>query len=897
MGFQWKLSISLGWDYIQPLEGEVSLLSIRGGPKQLLDWLETQLGLVPQKIPQSIRISQYANLLDRFGANTSYSHSFAVDRWATATELLNRRDELRMAGWKGEDVKGLPSIVQDLANVEKEMAAVLPGLPERLERIARTLEQGQPLPLHEIVLFERSEQWPPLWRPILTKLSAVSAVPVVPLAAPGSTLIELQKQILSGEKGQIKFDSSFRWLQCVNRLEACQVGVQLLASDPSRLSSTSVMCKDEMTAFLLDGCIAQAGLPTLGARLNDPYLPILQVLPLALRLLWEPVDPAILLDFLCLPISPIPRKAAGRLAEALVEQPGYRSDAWQKAAASLTEQAKDPEGNLRNKLNLWFEIQRYAINQPLPAAAVAAVCSRVAQWAAGYAAVIDDEAISSNLMEAASQASMVSELACSAGGLISEPQLGRILDAAMDKPNGFRAHSAVAGGPRLITSLSELHSPCDRLIWVGLGSADPMSSHWTSLEAAQMRACGLEVDDSHIQTSAVRDAERRGLAQIRSCLFAISIPFEKELRLHPVWLQIQNALGDKQPALPLTRAFAKKSLKDFSPWSPIVSAHTIVPVPDALEEWDVERGLIATPQRSSATELADRLGCPVKWMFEHAAHLYSSPIARLPKDATLLGNFGHSILAAVFGSGGDLPSTEEAIAQVERLFDESLPRNAAPLAQPWAIVQKTRLREELKNSTRVLVEALRSAGFRIISMEKQIVAELDGRPCIAYIDCLTENQSGAELVIDFKFYGEKKYRSLLSDGRAVQLATYAAMRAAEKNNTKMPFVAYLILSSGILLIPQVDAPPGLQRVQHLKDAPPIRVVWQRFITALRGSEAWLHGDKPVPSRPHQSPESWPEGADMVLDGPNSKGEMPGFSEQTVCKYCNYGVLCGARRLF
>lgn len=897
MGFQWRLSISLGWDYVQPSEGEASLLSIGGGPKQLLDWLETQLGLVPQRTPQSIRISQYANLLDRLGENTSYGRSFAVDRWATATDLLNRRDELRMAGWKGEDVEGLPSVVRDLAKVEKEIAAVYPGLPERLERIAKALEQGQSLPPHEIVLFERCEQWPPLWRPILAKLSAVPTGSVVPLAAPGSTLMELQKQVISGEKKQTNFDSSFRWLQCVSRLEACQVGVQLLASEPSRLSRTTVLCQDELTAFLLDGCMAQAGLPNLGARLNDPHLPILQVLPLALRLLWEPVDPAILLDFLCLPVSPIPRKAAGRLAEALVEQPGYGSDAWQKTVAELTEQGADPEGDLRKRLNSWFEIQRYAIGQPLPAAAVAAVCGRVAQWAAGYAAVLDDDAVSSVLMETAGQASMVSELACSVGGLVSEPQLGRLLDTAMDKPNGFCAHSAVAGGPRLITCLGELHTPCDRLIWVGLGATDPRSPHWTSLEVTQMRACGLEVDDGRIQTAAIRDAESRGFAQIRSCLFAISIPFEKELRLHPVWLQIQNALGDKQPALPLARAFVKEPMEDFSPWSPVVDSYTIVPVPDALEEWEVERGLLSTPQRSSATELADRLGCPLKWMFEHAAHLYSSPIARLPKDATLLGNFSHSILAAVFGSRGDLPSTEEAIAQVERLFDESLPRNAAPLAQPWAIVHKTRLREELKNSTRVLVEALRSAGFRIVSMEKQIEAELDGRPCIGYIDCLTENQSGAELIIDFKFYGEKKYRNLLSDGRAVQLATYAAMRAAEKNSTKIPIVAYLILSSGIMLIPQADAPPGLKRVQHLKDAPPIGEVWQRFIKALRGSEAWLHGDEPVPSRPRQSPGKWPDGADMVLDGPNSKGEMPDISEQTVCKYCNYGMLCGARRLF
>jgi len=123
------------------------------------------------------------------------------------------------------------------------------------------------------------------------------------------------------------------------------------------------------------------------------------------------------------------------------------------------------------------------------------------------------------------------------------------------------------------------------------------------------------------------------------------------------------------------------------------------------------------------------------------------------------------------------------------------------------------------------------------------------------------------------------------------------MRAAEQKSPTLPNVAYLILSGGIMLIPQADAPPGLHRVQHLRDAPPISQVWQRFLKALRGSEAWLRGEEPVPSRPRQSPEKWPEGADMVLEGPNNKGEMPDVSNQPVCKYCDYGVLCGARRLF
>ena len=262
-----------------------------------------------------------------------------------------------------------------------------------------------------------------------------------------------------------------------------------------------------------------------------------------------------------------------------------------------------------------------------------------------------------------------------------------------------------------------------------------------------------------------------------------------------------------------------------------------------------------------------------------------------------LGNFSHSLLAEIFGSGGELPSPGEAVALIERRFEETLPRNAAPLAQPAASVQRARLLESLKNSGRKLVEALRGAGFRIVAMEKEVKGELEGRPFIGYIDCLAAGPSGKELVIDFKYYGDRKYRDLLMDGRAVQLATYAAMRAAENPGSSLPRVAYLVLSRGIVLIPSEDAPPGMKGVQKLADAPPIRDVWERFASALRASDDWLRGECPVPSRPQQLPEEWPEGADLVLDRAKNPDEVLDLTEQPVCRYCEFTALCGARSLF
>lgn len=896
MNTLWTLSISQGCEFVPSPEGTHSILSIRGGPAQLLHWLEVQLGLLLPDVPLPIRISQYASVLDPHAAAASYARSFATDRWATAAELLSRRDQIRMAGWRGDAGDDLPPLATDLAALEGDIRVVHPGLPERIVRVTEALHSGQSLPPHDVELFEPADQWPLLWRPLLAKLMTRLAALVGPQGPSQVALGRLQAQVLSGEITRVTPDETFRWINGASRIEACQAVVQFLAAEPGRLPATTLLCSDQSTAFLLDGLLVRAGLPALGAGFVDPSLPVLQVLSLALRLLWEPIDPAVLLDFLSLPVSPVPRRAARRLANALGKQPGYDSDSWRAVVAAETSTDADPEGELRTRLETWFDVTRYPVGQPLPAPAVAATCSRVAQWASGYAAVTKDDALAGLLRTAAGQAKLLSDLAGSAGDAISAPQLGRLLDAVLDRTISVQATPPAAGGPVLVAELSAIPDRCEVLVWLGLDVPVAAGTPWTSLEIEQLRAAGLDVDDGARGLTARRDADRRALARVRSCLFAVSLPDDSGLRPHPVWLQIRGALGDEKP-VDLADAVLGGPARELSPWFPVRESYALVPPPPVRPEWAVDPQRLQDEVSSSATELIDRLGCPVKWMFKYPAALRSSPIATLPADARLKGDFCHGALAAVFGGGGDLPPTDEAVARIEQCFDESLPRNAAPLAQPWASIQKARLREALRGATRRLVENLHAAGLRILAMEKPVAAEIDGRKFLGYIDCLAGDAAGRELIVDFKYSGLAKYRQLLVDGRAVQLAAYAKARAVEQTRSGLPPVAYLVLSEGVLLLPLADAPDGLDRAQRLADAPAIGTVWRDFSAALGRSEAWLRGEEPVPLRPAQPFEAWPTGTDMVLDGPNSRGRMPDPSEQPVCRYCDYPALCGIRRLY
>lgn len=300
--------------------------------------------------------------------------------------------------------------------------------------------------------------------------------------------------------------------------------------------------------------------------------------------------------------------------------------------------------------------------------------------------------------------------------------------------------------------------------------------------------------------------------------------------------------------------------------------------------WNIPHEFLRDRETVSATELQDRLGCPLKWTLTYQARLRPSQFAELPDDFQLKGTFCHSILERVFGNGEELPGIADAVAAVLETFDTRLPLDAAPLAQPNRYFERQRLRSELENATRVLVGALSSGGYRIVGIEVELSGEALGKPLKGWIDCLAEREGGDEAIVDFKYGGRSKYHSLIEEGKAVQLATYAYGRSTVTG--RFPGVAYLVLSDGLLYTPSASPIHG-DGNRAVITAPSIESVWRQFSSAISNADSWLSTTDPVPARPLQEAKDWPNGATLVLE-PN----IPADQAQTVCRYCNFTRICG-----
>jgi len=894
------LEIHVSGGTLPPVPGTAAWNHYSGGPDVLLRWLETQLGLLEERPHHASRIAEYAAALDAV-PEAVFSPSLTADRWGTAAELLSRRDELRLAGWDETDSPGLPPLIRDMVRAVQARPVRTPDEGGRLLRVLEALDRGQRLPPHRCILQDSTDRWPSRWRSVLERLTTEAEGATPPQAAPETALGAVQRLILAGGMAPIRSDGSLRWLRSRSTLAGCEAVATALAAEPDRLSETVVCCEDDMVALCLDGCLARLGLPTLGASLHTLAHPVLQVLPLTLRLCWEPVDPALLLDFLLLPVGPIPRRAARLFAEALVKQPGLGSAAWERAVEQLRRPDADSEGKIAERLETWLGIERRPIGQPVPAALVSEVCDRVARWARGRAhGMEEDEGADPALLEAlriaADQAAVVGDMVAARGGEHSEPQLLRLLDAAMTQGIAVQPRLEAAGGPRLIASLSELTSTCVRLVWLGLGTGDHPGSRWSALELEQCRAAGIDLDDGSRALAALREAERRGLSRVAETLLVVSLPPDEERRPHPIWLQIQGALAeaDEKDPLGLEDVLATERPCDISPWWLPTVRTPVQPPPQKRPLWSVDPSLLPSRDTSSATELECRLACPLQWVFKYGAWLRPGTIARLPDDFRLKGNFCHQILSLVFGGGGAVPDPGAAEQMVRRAFTERLPLDAAPLTQPARLLEKLQLADELVRATRTLVEILRSGGYRVTGMEIPVEGTVQGRELQGSIDCLLRRDDGEEAVLDFKYRdsADRKYRRFLEQGHAVQLATYAHSRS-QASGGAIPAVGYLILADGLLYTPAGSRLRG-QASLTIVEGPGISEVWAAFATALQNAEEWLTGTVPIPARPLQDPAMWPAGATIVLEGPNAKGNLPDV--QPICRYCDFGKLCGREEL-
>jgi ATP-dependent helicase/nuclease subunit B len=858
------------------------------GPAYLLDLLETALGLGGPPVARALRV---AALVPAVRATAGFwSRSAEVDPLGTAGRLLAWRDHLWLAGWRGQPV------APRLAALAAVTAGVLPGPPDRLAAVAEALGR-RAAEIERIEILEPTGDLAPLWRRVLAALAAggtrVETTALAPAAAAGDLAAGRHRAFRPAGDGSLQLLRPHGPLQAAE-----EVAAWLATSDD--LGGTVVIGADAT----LDAALGRHGLPTTGTTLPPRDNAILQILPLVLALAWSPPDPRRALELLTLPVSPVPRAVAWRLARALHEWPAVDSDGWRAALADGLAAIDDAErrARARERLAVVFDAS-IGRGARYPAAEVRRRLDALAVWIRGRVARETND--TTPWQSAARACAVLRDLVDHAGlDALSAAELERFVEEAMERELALEAYPAEAG-LAAVRSPGAVAGAARRIVWwdFTLESVPPLPAVPLARdERRALAAAGIPLPDVGLAAVAAAARWRRPLLQATGLLLLVCPHLGEdgtERHPHPLWDEIEAGVegGDGLAAL-------EGEAPAGAP-APVARALRALPAPRRI--WNAGAGRIGCRPTESPSSLGDLLGCSFKWTVQHHGRLWAGATATLPDTTRLLGSVAHVLLARLLEGG--IVSPEAAEAAAYRLFDAEAPRLAAPLFLPGADAARADARQVTGLAARELFRALAAARLEVRAVERRIErSALDGllggvpdlvvespagiasreRPASAAAGPSTSAIAGARpgaggrspAVVDLKWSGARYRRDELRAGTAHQLAAYAYL-VREDAADPFPPVAFFILRDQRLLTTDPRAFPGAERI----DGADPGTTWRALERAYARRRAALDaGTLEAPANPDADGRVLPERSaiedgTLVLPPP--------------CVFCDLAALCGA----
>lgn len=391
-----KINFGMGLDGYETVLPRQMLAMPICGPLGLLQLLETRLGLKTKTVSSAHRVVEFRQILEQLSIKrpTFYNESFKKDPYAVAETLLQWRDALIEAGWDGLAFASDTARIQDMAAVEALTTNRLPlGIADRLRSVLTELASRSPK-LDSLTVRDLHNHLPKLWRLICEKLGAryeaVAFGSATDAKGGTSDLVQIQSLLRENNSSQhlkLRGDGSILCLTAFSEITLANGAAQLLQS-LRQTSNTAITLVAAESAGPLEQALSSLNEPTVGFQPSSTARPIPQVLLLALRLYWKPVDPRALLEFLAHPACPVADVLRFKLANVIAECPGIGGPQWQAAVAATKEnienygklnadEKKQAIERIEQDLKNWLAVAEFDAKAGASGSKLSECCARV----------------------------------------------------------------------------------------------------------------------------------------------------------------------------------------------------------------------------------------------------------------------------------------------------------------------------------------------------------------------------------------------------------------------------------------------------------------------------------------------------------------------------------------
>ncbi len=850
------------------------------GPGGLLRDLEMRLGLAPGADATPIRVQTYLRALSALALaepTVFFAKSLQADPLGTARTLLGWRDELIAAGWDGDGVANGGARLDALARVESlvhEGAMPMPlGHADRVRRVQQTLTAEGTVPYPELRLAEPPAVWPGRWQALFEQLAAlgtqvVQAPPLAALPQPKATdcdLARVQAALRGATTSDTRLlgDGSFVVLHAETSWELAECAAALLAA--SKEKNTLVLRGGDARA--LDLALANHGLATQGSAEASPWRGALQVLSLAVQLIYAPGDVFRVLDLVTLPGGPFDNLVGGQLARALSEMPGVGGPPWTERKQKIAEYVK--KGAVKRALE---DGTSPADAEAAGDAAVQGRLTLIAEWLEAPVHDRVDGAPKAALLEAVDRAREFLRKRLALLEEQGEDEHVTVLRAAyaqaesmhlavthdardtFDREGALQLVRDATGGGATVALTRERASrlevadapagarrPFEQVLWwhaVGGTEWRPGPLPWRTGELEALTAANITLPDRAARLAAEAESWQAPVmaATERLVLCVSGSAAAGEAEAHPILTQIAAALHADEAALARVRVTPDQLLgtETASPAAAALQAPAtfdpgVLPLPPPRTLWHTDA--IAVDGSLSASQIDALIGCPLKWVLDKKARLRAGSLTSIASGPLLLGSLAHRAVEELHGRGA-LGSRANAERELVALLPKLMEEEAAPLLRVGMGFERAETVRELTRSVGALADLLERSGLRVAAVEAAIDTQWLGRDLRGRIDLLLLDSEDREVVLDLK-WGSSTYRGLLEGGMAVQLAVYAGARQLEVGAEHFPHAAYFGLAAGKLLATEAGPYVGV----YPEDGVPVAETWRRLEPTLKLVEA------------------------------------------------------------
>lgn len=704
-------------------------------------------------------------------------------------------------------------------------------------------------------------------------------------------------------------DGSLLLLRSAGAAEAADF-VSALVAGISERGERVVLVNGGLSAGPDDACL-RTGLPFAGSEYRSSGVPVLEILPACLLLRFEPVEMKLLSEYLSLPVSPVPEELCAALLGALTHRPGIGSEIWRGA---IDRHLSAGGVKARETARLWLAFGTVPEGETLPAVRVRELCEAFIEWC-NVRFRPGDGRKNDLLRRGRAQAELIIDVMKLRGvTAFTSRSLRSFLKDIGRGARLTRTRAPETGSPFTVASPEAVLAPAGTVVyWNFSESAVPQSERniFSQGERAALGKHGVEFlpSDSAFERHMAAFERTVSFASRRVILVCPNSESGEPVNPHPIWYRMLKAFPEetadgKKPGELLTlesgswlagRPLPEPALEP----EPVPAGAVVQRAGPAVERTGGDRKAVfgtgrivrlargrvktfpevatlpAAPPAAakfSPSSLELLAGCPLSWALTYPAGLRSAETA-LPSGGLLYGTIAHDVLERFLSEDMELESRVEVRERLLGLAEDRIAHAAAGLLEDGMDRERRYVIGRIVQAGEVLVRTLSAGGFRVSGIEQRLEKHWSGLTVAGYADLVVERKTdGLEAVIDLKWSGERRFRTLLERGTNLQTAAYSVLAGPGRVPT-----AYFIITTGRFLSVHRGVFPGAEVVT----GPDEREVWLTAERYLREELGLVSGMTLRTGFPEKR-----------FKAAQEAGEECGFFLPAPCRFCSLSLFCG-----